>query len=96
MHSPSLSLLMGEGFVNGYDRIYEFGLVCIVENPPALCATSLTNGAKNLLYPSLQRSLLTFHCFPSSKSKISVLPQGEDKNNKIHSNKKLTMPLQRG
>ncbi len=30
---------------------------------------------------------------PSSKSKISVLPQGEDKNLKINCNKKLTMPL---
>ena len=47
MHSPSLSLLMWEGFVNEYDRIYEFGLVCIVENPPAL--------ARHLPYKGCQK-----------------------------------------
>ena len=48
------------------------------------------------ILPPSGENLLTFHCNPSSKSKISVLPQGEDNNFSIQTNEMLTMPSGKG
>ena len=48
------------------------------------------------IFPPSGENLLTFLCNPSSKSKISVLPQGEDNSLSIQTNEMLTIPSGEG